>query len=105
MRAPHSARVVDVSEASFQQLSSPAQQSFAPVSSDAPPIAIHCSLLARFALPVTPSPLRLGNVRPHSDLSQVFPPRPAMISLVRHHLFHALRVHPLIRRRFFSHFL
>ena len=70
MRPPHSARVVDMRKRSFEELSPPAQELFAPLAPDAPPIPRDRRLLASLAVPLPPPSLRLGTVGPYPDLPQ-----------------------------------
>src|ERR1035437_5901260 len=105
MRSPHSSRVVDMREASFQQFSPTPQQLFASLAPNASPVPIDRRLLPWFPPPLPTLSFRLRQIRPHSDLSEILHHRAAMIALVRHHLFQPVRVHPLISRWFLAHFL
>src|SRR5215469_9143977 len=62
---PHPTRFIRMREAAFQQLSSPPQQFFAPLSVDASPIAIDGLLGFGFAFPMARSTIRFRDIAPN----------------------------------------
>jgi hypothetical protein len=92
VRTPHSADVVAMGEAAFDQLSAPSQQALAVVALDPPPVGVHRPLLAGLTFPFAlPLLLPLRNVAAHLVLRYSLQHR-AGVSLVSHHLLDALDV-------------
>ena len=64
-------------------------KTFAPLTAHPTPVRVDLFLLGLLAPPFPTAPLRFRNVASHTLSAQLQQCRAAMISLVRHHLFHA----------------
>src|SRR5712692_4916570 len=91
MDASHPAGLVQMREGPLRQFTAQLLQPLVAVSSHTSPILICPLLLFRLplALPVPPSPLRLGDVTSDFLLMYVLQHGAAVIALVRYHLLHS----------------
>src|SRR3954463_14496348 len=74
----------------------------ASLSPDAPPVPIHRFLFGLLACPLTPSPLRFRDVRPHSQFAQSNRNLVAVISLVRHYFLDPTGMYLILAFRWFG---
>src|SRR3954470_2182923 len=89
----HAAGIELMCEVPFDLLTPLPLHPLASLSPDAPPVPIHRFLFGLLACPLTSSPIRFRDVRPHSQFAQSGGNLIAVISLVRHYFLDSTGMH------------
>src|SRR6059036_3119523 len=92
VHAPHPARFVKMRKRSFQSLASLAEQPFAPLSPNAPPVAIDRVARLGVLLPIAPSTSGFRDVTPDADRFEIHERLITVIALVPDDLFETLAI-------------
>src|SRR3954447_24318836 len=98
----HAASIELMREVPFDLLTPLPLYPLASLSPDAPPVPIHRFLFGLLAFPLTPSPIRFRNVRPHSQFAQSNRNLVAVIPLVRHYFLDSTGMHLIFAFRWFG---